>query len=495
MLRLPAVMLNSSPPASLPGVSLTNGPIVRATSRCPLVSTRITVAPKSAMTRVVAGPAIAHVRSSTLRPVEGVASGAAVGCGNVGSPRARLAADLVGVLAEPRRPTEVDLRHGAGAPPRARGVDRDLGERLVLHVVEVVAGRELRAGVDVVGRGHRGDQQDLVARRLEQLGLRPRRAELADDVLQALVLLDRLATVVEHVGVVEPVLVPRRLVAAALLVDPGHQPLRERTDRRAEQEGHRHEAVLARPQQLDVETTGLDAAAGPLSRRPAERHGQRVALRRLHHRALGRDLDVLAASARRPLGQGNRGADGGVSAGVEERLGDGRAHWRPVVVAGHRQLAPGRLHGEIGGRPCGLRAGRAERRDRHRDERRVGGPQGGQVDRDGPALEHDVGACTQLGEHGLALGRLEIGDDAALGAIPSPERERALGIDDVSRVRPAAATRAAARRLDEDDVGPEAGEDVGGQVAPVIGQVDDPVGLEHRCVPPKDVQRALRSRL
>ena len=71
MLRLPVVMLNSRPDESLPGTSLTNGPIVRATSSLVLVSMRMTVAPKSAITRVVAGPAIAHVRSSTLIPSSG----------------------------------------------------------------------------------------------------------------------------------------------------------------------------------------------------------------------------------------------------------------------------------------------------------------------------------------------------------------------------------------------------------------------------------------
>ena len=71
MLRLPAPMLNSRPDASPPGTSLRNGATVRATSVTLVDSTRTTVAPKSAIARVVCGPDIAHVKSRTLIPSSG----------------------------------------------------------------------------------------------------------------------------------------------------------------------------------------------------------------------------------------------------------------------------------------------------------------------------------------------------------------------------------------------------------------------------------------
>ena len=133
-------MLNSSPEASLPGVSLTNGPIVRATSRWWLVSTRTTVAPKSAITRVVAGPAIAHVRSSTLTPVERRPHGAAVRCRRAtaaarGRPRSTSSVCSPRRGARPRRigATTDERTHGPG-----RG-DRRGRQQLVVDVVEVLA--------------------------------------------------------------------------------------------------------------------------------------------------------------------------------------------------------------------------------------------------------------------------------------------------------------------------------------------------------------------
>ena len=252
-----------------PGTSLTNGPTVRATSRCRLFSMRTTVAPKSAITRVVAGPAIAQVRSSTLTPGErGAALARRRRCRR---PRRSTAAcaHRVGVLAEARRPAEAQRRCRLPATPTGPGaITGSSVEQRVVDVVEEVARRELRAGDHVVRRGHRGDQQHPVARRLEQLGL-----GLASRRTSPMIALTRSNSAIgslpsqQQVRVLDPVLVAGGLVAEALLVDPLHQPAGERADRRAEQERDRDEAVLARPAQLHVEAAGLDPAGHPLGRR------------------------------------------------------------------------------------------------------------------------------------------------------------------------------------------------------------------------------------
>ena len=58
-------------------------------------------------------------------------------------------------------------------------------------------------------------------------------------------------------------------------------------------------------------------------------------------------------------------------------------------------------------------------------------------------------------------------------------------VDDVAGVRTAPATARAVGRFHEHDVGAEPGEDERGEVATFVGEVDDAIGLEHRCgVPP-----------
>src|SRR5436309_643629 len=117
--------------------------MVRAVSMTRFDSTRTTVAPKSAMTRVTAGPAITHIRSSTLMPSRG---------GRELGERARRASDPA-----------VDL-----------------------ELFPVAAGGEVVALNHVLGRRHGRDQQLAVERGLHQLRLRLAGRELRDRTAQRL---------------------------------------------------------------------------------------------------------------------------------------------------------------------------------------------------------------------------------------------------------------------------------------------------------------------
>ena len=348
----------------MPGVSLTNGPMVRATSRWRSDSSRITVAPKSAITRVVAGPAMAHVKSSTFTPSRGrrrsplpfVAAGAVTAGERGASPRtSAVCSPRRGARPRSTRPTRVECT----IEPGVRTGRSDSSASSTWSKNSRASNCALCTTSSGVATGAMSRPRERAASSSSAFVLL--RQNSADDALQPLVLLDRLAAVVELVGVVEPVLVARRLVAVALLVDPVHEPAAERAHRRAEQERDRGVAVLARPEELDVEPARLHAAALALRLGAAEGHGQHVALRGLQHRPLRRHRHVLAEAAVGPLGQGHHGAGGGVGAGVEEGLGHDGADRRPVVVTGHGQLAAGGHDRQVGGGPAGLRTRLAER--------------------------------------------------------------------------------------------------------------------------------------
>ena len=222
MLRLPAVMLNSSPPASLPGVSLTNGPIVRATSRC-----RARLDPDHRGAEVGHHPRrgraghrprqVEHLETLERRGARAWPLAAGTSGRQLLASRRTSSVCSPSRGARPRRTcgTALERHHGPGAcdrdarrAPRRRRRRSSRGPRTA-----GCAARRAGVATGAISRilSHAASSSSALVLR---------RAELADDVLQPLVLLDRLATVVEHVGVVEPVLVPRRLVAAALLVDP-----------------------------------------------------------------------------------------------------------------------------------------------------------------------------------------------------------------------------------------------------------------------------------
>ncbi len=386
---------------------------------------------------------------------------------------------IIGVLTEARRPTEAD--HGAcRSPCEWTGVaHRAIREHWVVDVVPEVPYGELRAVDDLVGPGHRRDQQDLRTRRLEQLRLGLGQTELLDHLLEPLVLRDRLSPVVEHRGVRDPVLVARRVVAVALLVDPVHQAAGERSHRVPEQVGDADEAVLARPPQLDVQASRPHSSARALDGRRSQWRCQHTALRRLQDRALRGDVDVLAEAAGGPLAEGQESAGGGVGRSVQERLRDAGTDRRAVGVSRHRQLAPGGQHRQIGRRPVSLGTGRAERADRHGHQRRVRLPQRGQVDGHCTRLQHHVGVASEAEQLGAPRIAAEIDDDAALAPIPAVEHQGPLGVLDPTSERWAPARTGTVGRLDEDDVGAQAGQRVAGQLPSLVGQIEHTVRREH----------------
>ena len=113
----------------------------------------------------------------------------------------------------------------------------------------------------------------------------------------------------------------------------------------------------------------------------------------------------------------------------------------------------------------------------------MGGPQFGQIDSGCAAVDDDVGVRAQADQRGPVIGVVDVEDDAALAAVPAPERQRALDVLAVAGERTAPATGRTPGRLDEHDVGAEAGEDERGQVAAFIGEIDDAIGLQHSCLP------------
>ena len=73
MPSLLAFMFWYRPPFSAPASSLRNGWMVRAASTLWVDSTRTTVAPQSASSRVEPGPAITHMKSKILTSASGSA--------------------------------------------------------------------------------------------------------------------------------------------------------------------------------------------------------------------------------------------------------------------------------------------------------------------------------------------------------------------------------------------------------------------------------------
>ena len=105
-----------------------------------------------------------------------------------------------------------------------------------------------------------------------------------------------------------------------------------------------------------------------------------------------------------------------------------------------------------------------------------GGAQGGEVDGHGAALDHGVGAGAQLGAARPA--RRPWSRSSTTLRLPRfhPQNVSECSPSSTSPANgPRGATGRPFGRLDEDDVGAEAGEDERGQVAALVGQVDDPV--------------------
>ena len=372
------------------------------------------------------------------------------------------------------------------------GVPHGATETRILAVAPVVARRELLTAVEILDGGHRRDQQPALERAVQQLLLRLGAGEVGDRAQHALILLGRLLTAEQQRRVVEPVLVPRRLVAEALLVHPLHEPAGERADG-AEEEGDRDVAVRRVPDQGDQQRTERYPAG--LSRRllVADGYGEDRRLRRLRRRLLRRDVHVLPAAGAQSLAVGDQGRARGLCAAVQEGLRDGVAQRRAVVVAGHRHRPGRRHHRQVGGGVAGLRPVLPEGADRDVDEsgvellqRLVAEAQRGHVPGVG-RLDEEVGARHQPLQIVATLLALEVEHDGALVARVGGPVERALRPLLVTRERADAPRAVAVWRLDRDHVGAQIGEYLSADHPSLVGQVENSVRAQHRQDSPRSV--------
>src|SRR5437867_1222820 len=90
-----------------------------------------------------------------------------------------------------------------------------------------------------------------------------------------------------------------------------------------------------------------------------------------------------------------------------------------------------------------------------------------------PALDEHVGAGGEAAQRRRARGRPPVERDAALAGAVEPEEEAPLRALDALPEGRDRAQRGAAWRLDEDDVGAEAGEELPRKRALLIGEIED----------------------
>ncbi len=146
---------------------------------------------------------------------------------------------------------------------------------------------------------------------------------------------------------------------------------------------------------------------------------------------------------------------------------------RVVVVAAHPHRTALGQQGEVDGVVGG--------EDRHRDEALVA--ERAAIERLGG--EDHVGTERQRGELLAPDLAAAVDDDAALGGVVVPPPQAALRPGHVVEERLERALRAAARRLDDDDVGAEIGEQLAGPGAQRVAQLDhlESVQRPHQMTP------------
>ena len=172
--------------------------------------------------------------------------------------------------------------------------------------------------------------------------------------------------------------------------------------------------------------------------------------------------------------QGHEDRTGRVHRGVVPGLRRPDPHRRPITVAGQRHRAARRGDGQVGGGPGRLGTGLAERRDGRGHQRRVRAAQRVEVDVEHAARDHCVAVGRELGNLGWFLD-----DHRVLASVADPELDSALRIDDIVDVRAPVPGSVPVGRLAEHHLGAELGEQQAGEVAPVVGQIQYPVPVQH----------------
>ena len=228
-----------------------------------------------------------------------------------------------------------------------------------------------------------------------------------------------------------------------------------------------------------VRTGRRPAARRLVARDLRSAHGPHRRVDHLGRRLVQREVDVVAGAALqpvpvrhqcRPRGLHRRDLKGQVSR-WHQRLPAGQAG--PAQHTAHRQQRP------VGRHPVAIGAGLTEVRDGQHNQGGVPRPDDvrpepelGQSARAG-RLDPDVGAVQQTQQPVTTVGGGVVGHDAALARVVHGERQADPVVQ--RRLRP---RRAAARRLDPDDVCAEVREEAPAHLAPAFGHVDHPDSIE-----------------
>ena len=101
-----------------------------------------------------------------------------------------------------------------------------------------------------------------------------------------------------------------------------------------------------------------------------------------------------------------------------------------------------------------------------------------------PRVEHDVGALRELHEVFLVRIGIEVEHDAAFAEIIMPEMQAAIGVRIVVVERAVSAGLLATGRLDLDDVGAKAGEDLAAILAEFVRDLDHAQAVEKTSATP-----------
>ena len=225
---------------------------------------------------------------------------------------------------------------------------------------------------------------------------------------------------------------------------------------------------------LHRERTELDAAGDAHHLVRSDERVHHLELGADDHRLLSRDVSALTQTRPVALVQRHHRGDRGVKGRVQPRLPVRHAHRCPIAIAVERHLTAGGGDREVGGEPARLRAVATERGDRHHHQGGVQSSQTIEVDVDRTAFDEHVGA----GGEGVELTGISH-DDRPLATVERPMGQRAFRIDHVTGEGSLVTRPLTVGRFDRDHIGAELGQDVSGELAPIIAEIKDSIGREH----------------